>query len=403
MENTEQSLHTTDTLKTTENPKTTNEKSFRISAKRILLTYSQVNTEFSTNNVLEQLKYKLGRFSYIISKEAHSDGGTHFHVLLIHRRKFNVKNPYLLDLEINGKVAHGNYKPVNNLEYTVYYVCKDKQYITNLDNLQDGQLLTAKEYIYQQVLLKGVDKALLDYSQTHKEKALAGLSVSALKKHFADIQKIELSTKIDLIDTPFTLDNFNIDPPLREWIINPTKTLIIAGESGVGKTQFLKAVAKERCSKTLVVNHIEDFRRLNDTYDCILIDDANIDKLDDTQLLSLIDNQTGKTLRVMYDTVFRKKGIVQMIGMNKKEFNKIYPRLKENRMARRVVFHNVKKPFLVNANVDVYIQNHTIINNNYNYNKESKLIDVEQVQESEQIHIKQTCKHMDDYFSHGQD
>lgn len=371
------------------------EKSFRIAAKKILLTYSQISkdTGFTKNKLLEQLQYKLGRFSYIISQEAHTDGGTHFHVLLIRSKKFDIKSHSLLDLEIDGQVAHGNYKPIHNIEGAVHYVCKDKQYITNLENLREGELLTAKEFIYQQVKEKGVEKALLDYSQTHKEKALAGVSVSALKKHFNDIKKIELLTKIDRIDTPFTLKDFNIDSVLREWIQNPNKTLLLVGRSGVGKTQFFKAVAKEKLSKTLIVNHKEDLRRLDDTYDSIIIDDANIDQFEDTQLLSLIDNQTGKTLRVLYDTVYKKKGIVQMIAMNRKEFIKIYGRLKEERMLRRVLFHHVKKPFLININL--HIQNNHITNN---YNIKNSRIDVKQIQDSEQKHIQQTGRLIDDYY-----
>ena len=218
-------------------------KSFRISGKKILLTYSQISTdtEFTQNKLLEQLQLKYGNFNYIISKEAHSDGGIHFHLLLIRSKKFNIRSHYFLYLEIDGRVAHGKYKPVNNLEGAVHSFCKEKQYITNRENLQDGELLTGKEFIYQQVELKGVDKAKLDYSQTHKQKALPGLSITALKKHFNDLKKIQLHTKIDRIETPFTIQDFHIDDTLRDWIQTPTKTLIIVGKSGVGKTQFLKA------------------------------------------------------------------------------------------------------------------------------------------------------------------
>ena len=380
------------------------QKSFRISAKRLLLTYSQVglHTGFTVNNVLEQLQFKLGNFSYVISQESHSDRGMHFHVLLIRSKKFDIRAPSSLDLKINGRVAHGKYQPINNIEGVVQYVCKEKQYITNLENLQDGKLLSAKEFIYQQVQLKGVDKALLDYSQTHKEKALAGLSVSALKKHFNDIKKLELSTKIDQIETPFTLNDFNIDYILKEWIQNPNKTLILVGQSGIGKTQFLKAIAKEMFYKTLIVSHKEDLRRLDDTYDSILIDDANIDQFEDTQLLSLIDNQVGKTLRVLYDTVFKKKGIVQMIAMNRREFLKIYSRLKEERMLRRVLFHHVKKPFIINLSLQ--IQNNQF--NNYihnNYNKQNSVIDIKKLQQKEKKHVQQTKKLIDDYYSNGQE
>jgi hypothetical protein len=368
---------------------TSNDKFFRISAKRILLTYSQVEPGFELNNVLEQLQHKLGRFSYIISKENHNDGGTHFHVLLIHRKKFNIRQTYLLDLDVNGKVTHGNYKPVNNLDYAVHYTCKDKQYITNLENIQDGELLTAKEFIYQQVQLKGVDKALLEYSQTHKNNALAGLSVSAIKKHFNDIKKIETATQIDSVDTPFTLDDFKLTPALKKWIQNPKPTLILVGNSGVGKTQFLKTFAKEKCSKTLLVNHKEDFRRLDNTYDSILVDDANIDQLEETQFLSLIDNQVSKTLRVLYDTVFKKKGIVQMIAMNKKEFNKIDERLNEIRILRRVLFQHVEKPFILNVNVN--IQNNLHLTNNL-YKTENNTIDIKSVYENEQKIVEENIK-----------
>jgi len=381
-----------------------NENDFRISAKRLLLTYSQVDTKtgFTLNDALEQLQYKLGRFSYIISEEKHTDGGMHFHVLLIRSKKFDIRAQSSLDLKINEQVAHGNYKPVNNLEGAVHYVCKEKYYITNLENLQDGELLTAKEFIYQQVQLKGVDKALLDYSQTHKEKALAGLSVSALKKHFNDIKKIELASKIDNIQTPFTLDDFIIHPRLRDWIQDPTKTLIVIGPSGIGKTQFLKAIAKEKFYKTLIVGHKEDLRRLDDTYDSILIDDADIDQFDDTQLLSLIDNQVGKTLRVLYDTVYKKKGIVQMIAMNRREFLKIYNRLKEERMLRRVLFHHVKTPFIINLNLQIQ-NNHTNNYINNNCNKQNSVIDIKKLQQKEKKHVQQTKKLIEEYYSSGQE
>jgi hypothetical protein len=79
-----------------------------------------------------------------------------------------------------------------------------------------------------------------------------------------------------------------------------------------------------------MVNHREGFTRLDDTYDAIIIDDANLHEFKETQLLSLIDNQSNKTLKVLYKAVYKtlkvlykavykKPGIVQMIAMNKKE------------------------------------------------------------------------------------
>ena len=385
------------------------QNSFRISAKRILLTYSPVEQDVNLNHILDQLIYKYGTVGYIVSKEAHNDGGTHFHVLLIHRRKFDIRDPYMLDLEINGKVTHGHYKPVHNLDYAVYYTCKDKHYITNLENIQDGQLLTAKEFLYKQVQLMGLDQALLQYSQTHKENAFAGPSVSGIKKHFTDLQRIELSTKLDSIDTPFTLDHFHITDDLEEWMSENknNKTLLLVGKSGAGKTQFCKALAKHKSYKTLIVTNIQDFRRLDDSYQCIIVDDANIHHLEETQLLALLDNQVYKTIRVLYDSVSKKKGLVQMVTMNRNQVYKLYRRLKEERIKRRILFKHIKMPFLINFNLN--IQNIQNIQNNYNhvtnhlYKPDDPVLDIKQVQDQEQELIQKNDKALDEFYFSGQD
>lgn len=162
---------------------------------------------------------------------------------------------------------------------------------------------------------------------------------------------------------------------------------------GIKIQKVLEAVAKECFSKTLMVTHKEDLRRLDDTYDSIIIDDVNIAEFEDTQLLSLLDNQANKSLRVLYDTVFKKKNLGQMIAMNKKELVKLFPRLREERMLRRVFFHHVERPFLVKG--DIYINNQFNNVTNNNYNKESIL----QVQEKQQIHVQQTRERLEQYCS----
>lgn len=368
------------------------QKLFRISAKRLFLTYSQVNPEITAQYILEYLKSKTNYydFDYVISKELHQDGGTHFHVVLIRNIKFDIKSFNLLDIEYQDKTYHGNYSPVKNLRNTITYVCKHKNYITNLSNLRDGKLLTAKEFIIQQVQEKGVEQALLDHYQNYPDKAIAGISVSALKKHFNDVQKLEQNLHLDNIETPFTLENFQIQPELNQWMQKPNKTLLLVADSGIGKTQFCKAFVKQNNLKTLLVNHKEDFRRLNSTYDAIIIDDANIHEFEETQLLSLIDNQVHKTLRVLYDSVVKKAGIIQMIAMNKQEFAKLMYLFSQKRFARRLLLHKPKAPFIINVNINII--NNTINNNTINNNITLNASDFQKHQQDEQQHILETQK-----------
>jgi hypothetical protein len=367
-------------------------KKFRISAKKIFLTYSQVNPEITHQHILQELQNKTDKdnLNYVISKEYHKNGGTHFHIVLIHDEKFEIFKPNTLDIQYKEQTFHGNYSPIKSLKQTVTYVCKNNNYITNLENLKNGRILSTKEFIINEVKEKGIEKALLDHFTRDPKKAIAGISVSALKKQFYDIQKLKTILQIDEVNTPFQLHHFDVKGTLKKWIKNPNKTLVLIGESGIGKTQFCKAFVKQKNLKTLLVNHKEDFRRLNESYDAIIIDDANLQEFEQTQLLSIFDNQVNKTIRVLYDNVSKKANILQMVAMNPKEFEDISIYLRQPRFARRICLHKPKQPFILNIN----IQNNININNNIVniHNQES----FEKHQEDEQSHIVKTQKMVDD-------
>jgi len=334
-------------------------KSFRISAKKILLTYSQISKEtgFTKNNLLEQLQLKLGYFSYIISEEAHSDGGMHFHVLLIRDQKFNIKSHFLLDLEIDGRVAHGNYKPVNSMGRTVHYVCKDKRYITNLENLQDGKILDDKEFLLQRAKIVGTQAALNEFANKYPKRALS--SICSLEKNLQKMLNLQKATKGDLLETPFTLENFHMEGVLKLWALNPKLlALFLVGDSGIGKTQFAKAFCIEHQWKTLLVSHKEDFKRIDTSYEAVIIDDANFNDFTDTQKLSLIDNSVEKTIRVMYQTVTKKEGVVMMILMNHKQYKDIHHLLQEKALARRFLICEPQRPFMINVNINIQNNHH---------------------------------------------
>lgn len=96
------------------------------------------------------------------------------------------------------------------------------------------------------------------------------MSFSALKKQFKYIQKTQENLQLDQVDTPFTLQNFDTDHALKQWIDNPNTTLILLGRCGLGKTQFWRALVKSKGLKALFVNHKQDFRQLNALYDSII-------------------------------------------------------------------------------------------------------------------------------------
>lgn len=85
-------------------------KEYRIAAKNILLTYSQVNHELTNELVLECLQNVLKDKikNYIIAKEYHQDEGVHFHALLSAPIKFDF-NTELVSLPFKETVYKGHY------------------------------------------------------------------------------------------------------------------------------------------------------------------------------------------------------------------------------------------------------------------------------------------------------
>lgn len=127
----------------------------------------------------------------------------------------------------------------------------------------------------------------------------------------------------------------------------------------------------------MLVNHKQDFRRLDASYHAILIDDAGICGISDTELLALIDNKAGKTIRVLYNSVLKKKNLVQMLVMNQPEFQRIAYQLAQPRFARRVTFQQVQEPFINHLNVNIQIHNHITFN---------------QIKAQEEQHIQETIQ-----------
>jgi DNA replication protein DnaC len=188
--------------------------------------------------------------------------------------------------------------------------------------------------------------------------------LTGAKAYFQAFESLKATQQASDIETPFKLKDFNLQdyPEIGEWIKHPVKTLVLMGASGVGKTQLAKAFAQDKGLKTLVVNHLEGFKDLESQHDCIIVDDANMRGLDATQLLAVVDSQQNKTLRVLYGTANKKKGLIQMFTMNKQEFLHIKHFLHEERFARRMLFSEIKAP-IINMNVNIQVNN--VVNHNY--------------------------------------
>lgn len=92
---------------------------FRLSSKNLFLTYPRCPMQ--KEEALIRLQKRLPDLQYaMIAKELHIDGYPHLHCLLTNKKKVNITNPDLLDLD----VFHGNYQSARCTDDVRDYILK---------------------------------------------------------------------------------------------------------------------------------------------------------------------------------------------------------------------------------------------------------------------------------------
>jgi len=169
-------------------------KRFRISSKRLFLTYSQIATNLTKENILEQLQIKLNIKEYIVALEEHNETlGRHAHVYLELRRKCDIKNNAWLDLEHEGLTYHGNYQAVRSKDAVIQYVIKEKNYIKSkgihvfID--KEGKVISLEEYTLMVAREKGIIPALKDYIKQDEKNAVKNFN--KVEKNIKSILRVE--------------------------------------------------------------------------------------------------------------------------------------------------------------------------------------------------------------------
>ena len=99
---------------------------------------------------------------------------------------------------------------------TLEHVCKEKQYITDVEHLIDGKICDEKELFWLQVQKVGYEKALMDYTNKFSRKAFSSSNVSSLRRNFKDMEDLKNTLQDDVLTTLFTFENFKLQGALKE-------------------------------------------------------------------------------------------------------------------------------------------------------------------------------------------
>lgn len=236
------------------------EKKFRLSAKNLLLTYSQVG-ELRRERVKEFLREKMKPVDWIIAHEKHQDGGDHYHCYLELEKRSNIKDARSLD--IDG--IHGRYEPVKCKKNCIQYVIKDGDYESSFDvaerlkSMENHTAIEKNLTFLKTVEEKGIAKSV-------REGVINLRNLIQVEKNLNRLKELE---KVDeREDIPTKLENpWNIDLPL-ETDNKCCNYWIMSKASNYGKTTWIKSLLSKYVCSLWNVN--EEFQPQIDK-DCQMI------------------------------------------------------------------------------------------------------------------------------------
>ena len=326
-------------------------KRFRIRSKNIFLTYSGL-TLFPHNISNEELMINLKNLEkeiinqycssfnkdlinknmkHIIAYEQHQDNTEtekdHLHIVLSFPSPIHINDRQLFDLNLpsyineNTKLYFGNYQAVRSLKNTIRYICKDNNYVTNMNmfEVNNKVYFDIKEYSYALIDLysrnKTWDETYEKIKRFNEDSIWPIKNYLSLEKLFNRLQKYyhKKQVKINFLESIYPIDTFRVSDSFIKNIVPALKdllskySLIVYGEAGSGKTEFSKSLGKFLGKEISLIKRLDQLKDENlNNITCLLFDDLDTSLPNDDNfntILNLTDISNYSSVNVKFDQV----------------------------------------------------------------------------------------------------
>lgn len=249
---------------TSPRPRKRQRTGYRAQRKTFFLTYPKCDVP--KEEVLRQLELKGEIAKYLIATEKHQDGTDHVHCFISYKKKKNFRTARWGDLTYGTnpeKTYHFNDGGAVRDHFAVArYVSKDSDFISNFYEIDPYKLALASE---------DATSAL----KIIEEKRPRDWTLYLQKLEYAYSKKFRVDTF-----PKYRLDQFTL--PRQDL----SKSLVIYGESGTGKTQFAKA----HFERPLLISHIDQLKIWNpQNHDGLVFDDMTFSHWPPTAVIHLLD------------------------------------------------------------------------------------------------------------------
>lgn len=359
--------------------------SFRLQTKKLFLTYSQIDDKLTKEDFLAQLTRKLNRWNvinYLIAFEKHEDSGTHCHVVIVLKKRCDIKNQHQLNLiDSNNKVFRGNYQAVKSIYAAITYALKDGDFITNFElDENNKQLMVLETKLLELAKSSGLGAAMDLYLKSVGDRV--GL-------HSFSRVKNNLKTYLQTIKpqntgySKYTIEDYAPHTELNALISNiknEVKSLWVYGDSGTRKTSYVCAFLVKLREEGLIKgflfvrdkDHIKDFDP--ELHDVIVCDDIRF-PTNRENFISLVDSEHKTAINVKYDVLAIPENVRRIIISNF-SLNEIIQKLGFDRTAalyNRVIEIYIQTAILIKSEININLN----INNNFNKCKITKFNNIQ--------------------------
>lgn len=264
---------------------------FRLTGKKLFLTFAQC--QGTKEDLLKFLYTKVSVVLYIIAKELHKDGGSHFHCYLELNKCCDIKNARFFDW--NG--FHPNFEIAKSPSAVQRYCKKDSDYITNM---VFGTAERARE-----LAKRGEIEDALRLIMEEQPREI--LNLERWKKGFKIVAR--LSSKSTILKSDF---KFLRVAGIDKWD-RTKKALVLWGPSCLGKTQYAKQLFKN----PLFVRHTDKLKQFcSYKHDGIIFDDMNFSHWPRESCIHLLDLDEDADINVKCSMVTIPAGTPRVITTN---------------------------------------------------------------------------------------
>lgn len=306
----------------------------RLEGLRWFITWSQTPEDLQAPEIMTHLKAMGPTKKIIIAKEAHPEtGGNHFHALVIFQKRLRARTGQMNPFYLRNQTIKCNVQLVKNVFAVETYVRKDGNV------LEEGP--QSPESAWQDILSVAVDESvesalLLLAEKRPRDFALHATSAEANLKRWR-----AMKTRPTPMCKP--IESFTHAPRINpDW-----KVLIVAGRTGLGKTQWAKALMPG----APVLRHLDLLSEFDLSHGLVL-DDIGVGHLPFTMILNLLDFEEDGHIHVRYRVAVIPAGTRRIFTTNHTTFTDwIYSGRDEKKMpvspehfealGRRIVLINV--------------------------------------------------------------